>query len=105
MKCNRNPNILHNFNQLSVLLQQTLKVTKKIEYKEIEMYVKKVMGKEWNVIDLISFYEYIFDDFIQIHKKKNGEMDYIEKGDGEMKMMNDFNEEIETMCKTSFSMN
>ena len=104
MKCNRNPNILHHFNQLSILLQQTLKVTKKIEYKEFEMYVKKVMGDEWDVVDLIYFYKYALDDsIIQIYKKKNGEIDYIQKGDGEMKMIYDFNEEIKIRCKTFFS--
>ena len=100
MKCNRNPNLLHSFNQLSVLLQQTLKMTKKIEYKEIKNDVKKVMGNEWDAVDLLYLYEFIFDDFIKIYKKKNGEIDYIMKGEGEIEMLHDFNLLISQMCKT-----
>jgi hypothetical protein len=102
MKCNRDSNILHSFNQLSLIIQQTLKVSKKIEYKEMEEYVKKIMGKEWLTTDLIYLYEFLFKNFIEIQKKKNGEIESIKKGDGEMRMLNDFNEEISYMCATGF---
>ncbi len=102
MKCNRNPNILHSLNQLSILLQQTLKVSNEIKFKEIEEYTKKIMGEEWDATDLLYFYEYIFNHFIHIYKKKNGEIDYITKGKGDMKIFNNFNEEIADMCMTTF---
>jgi hypothetical protein len=102
MKCNRDTNILHSFNQLSLLLQQTLKVSKKIEYKEMEEYVKKIMGREWLTVDMIYLYEFLFDDFIRIEKKKNGDIEFIVKGEGEMRMFNDFNEKIADMCFTGF---
>jgi hypothetical protein len=58
----------------------------------MEDYVKRVMGKEWDTLDLIYLYEFLFDDFIRIEKKKNGEIQSILKGEGEMRMFNDFNE-------------
>ncbi len=102
MKCNRNSNILHSFNQLSLLLQQTFQMEKKIEITKVQEYVKKIMGEEWDATDLLYFYDFIFIHFIEIHKKKNGEIDFITKGKGEMKMFNDFNEDIAIMCHTDF---
>lgn len=79
MKLNRNPNLLHSFNQLSLLINQTFESNqKKIYVKDIKIYIKKLFNKEWlkNVNDILQFYKYY--NFIDIDYYNNGTINYID---------------------------
>jgi hypothetical protein len=75
MKCNRNPPILHSFNQLSTLINQICKEKKEMKYQDFENYVIQIMGTSWktNIVDLLYFYEAEF--YIQLNTNKKGEIE------------------------------
>ncbi len=92
LKCNRNPEILHSFNKLSTLLNELLKEGD-LEYKKVEEYVVKIMGKEWkkNTTDLINFYD--LHDYIVVNKNEDGTINNIHMINN-IPIFNNFNEYI-----------
>ncbi len=102
LKCHRNPEIFHNFNQLNVLLNQLFKTKEQITFEEMKEYVNKIIGDNWtsNTIDLIYFYQYY--DFLDIEKNEFGEIISISKSADyyvkDIPIFHSFNEYISEMC-------
>lgn len=100
MKCNREVNILHSFNQLSFLLNQISDTKKKISYDEFKNYIIQVMGKNWesNVMDILYTYEMIGrvneKDIFTIKKNKRGFVEEICFVEDKIPMIHNFNEDI-----------
>lgn len=93
MKCNRDPNLLHTFNQLSVFLNQSYKTKTSITFFEMEKYVSQILGSTWkqHTDDLLYLLEN--NKFIQLNRNIRGfiESFHILK---EIPIFYNFNEEI-----------
>jgi hypothetical protein len=97
MKCNRNPPILHSFNQLSTLLNQINQEKKEMKFQEFENYVIQLMGSSWksNVIDLLYFYDEQY--LIELYKNKKGEIELFTQKE-EIPIFSNFNSLLLQYC-------
>ncbi len=79
MKLNRHKNLLNNFNQLNILLNQKLESEKIILIKDFKKYVEKIFDKKWlkNVFDILHFYHYF--EFINFNLDKKDNIESFEK--------------------------
>ena len=103
MKCNRNPDILHTFNQLSVILNQTFQSNKnkQIEFNECEKFIIDILGKNWtdNCVDILYFYK--VHKYINIHQNEKGLIHSISFLN-EIPIYQNFNDEICDFCYTKY---
>ncbi len=93
IKCNRDPNLLHTFNQLSVFLNQSLKTKTSITFFEMEKYISQILGKNWkqHTDDLLYWYEN--KEFIKLNKNIRGMIESIHLLK-EIPIFYNFNEDI-----------
>lgn len=93
MKCNRDPNLLHTFNQLSVFLNQSYQTKTSTTFFEMEKYVSQILGPTWkqHTDDLLYLLEN--NKFIQLNRNIRGfiESFHLIK---EIPIFYNFNEEI-----------
>ncbi len=100
LKCHRNPDLFHNFNQLNVLLNQIFKSKRDITFSEMEEYCIKIMGENWksHTIDIINFYQYY--EFIEIESKTFSISKSKNYFTDDIPIFHSFNEYIAEMCAT-----
>lgn len=93
MKCNRDPNLLHTFNQLSVFLNQSHKTKTSITFFEMEKYVSQILGPTWkqHTDDLLYLLEN--NKYLELNRNIRG---FIESFNltKEIPIFYNFNEEI-----------
>ncbi len=93
MKCNRDPDLLHTFNQLSVFLNQSFKTKTSITFFEMEKYITQILGQNWKQHTDDILYLLYQKHYIDLERNIRGFIESF-KLKKEIPLFYNFNEEI-----------